>query len=209
VDAAPAPAPNATANPEILRNEVGVLMQRFESEPEHVLQVTRLAVQLFDGLAAWHRLGPRDRQLLDAAACLHDIGWALTHPDGKGHHKESARLIREFPWTALTPEEVGLVALVARYHRKAIPSPEHEAYSALAPDQQRRVRILAACLRVGDALDRRHIQRVDHLEVRLTPDRLEVVVLSTRETGAELFAADAKGDLLRQEFGSSVFFMNR
>ncbi|HTH46870.1 MAG TPA: HD domain-containing protein [Candidatus Limnocylindria bacterium] len=201
--------PTATTNAETLRNEIGVLMQRFESEPEHVLQVTRLALQLFDGLAPWHQCGARDRLLLDAAACLHDIGWSATQPDGKGHHKESARMIREFPWTALTPAEVELVALVARYHRKAIPSPEHDAYSVQSPENQRRVRILAACLRIGDGLDRRHIQRVDHVDVRLTPGRLEIVVLSTQETAAELQAADAKADLLRQEFGNEVWFMNR
>lgn len=201
------PAP--TANAETLRNEIGALMQRFETEPEHVLQVSRLALQLFDGLAPWHRLGDRDRLLLDAAACLHDIGWSATQPDGKGHHKESARMIREFPWTSLTPAEVELVALVARYHRKAIPSPEHEAYAAQSPEEQRRVRVLAACLRVADALDRRHIQRVDHAEVRLEPGRLEIVVLSTRETGAELYAAETKADLLRQEFGGTVVFVTR
>ena len=194
---------------ETLRNEIGVLLQRFETEPEHVLHVTRLAVQLFDGLAPWHQLGSRDRLLLDAAACLHDIGWSATQPDGKGHHKESARMIREFAWTALTPAETELVALTARYHRKAIPAPDHDAYSVHSPADQRRVRILAACLRVADALDRRHIQRVDHTEVRLAPSRLEIVVLSTRETGTELVAAETKADLLRQEFGGTVVFMTR
>ena len=192
-----------------LRHEAGALIQRFETEPEHVRHVARLAVQLFDGLRPWHRLGPDDRVLLDTAACLHDLGWAVTQPDGKGHHKESARLIREFPWTALTSADVELVALVARYHRKVIPSPEHDDYAALTSEDRRRVDVLAACLRVADALDRRHIQRVDHTEILLTADALEIIALSTEEVGAELSAAEKKADLLRREFGGEVWFSAR
>jgi len=192
-----------------LRNEVGTLLQRYETEPEHVLHVARLAVELFDGLLPWHQLTGTDRLLLDTAACVHDIGWAVTQPDGKEHHKASARLIREFPWTTLTPAEVEIVALVARYHRKAIPKADHEAYSALSPADQRRVRVLAACLRIADGLDRRHIQRVDQIEVFLLDSALEIIVLTTHEAGAELAMAEKKADLLRQDFRGEVRFCFR
>jgi exopolyphosphatase/pppGpp-phosphohydrolase len=74
---------------------VEALMSVYETEPVHVLHVRDLAVSLFDDLQFLHRMGPLDRAILDAASCLHDIGWTVTQPDGKGHHKESARLIRE------------------------------------------------------------------------------------------------------------------
>ena len=193
----------------VLRHEIGALLQRYETEPEHVLQVARLALELYDGLLAWHQYGPTERLLLDTAACLHDLGWSVTEPDGKGHHKESARLIREFPWTALAGDEIELVALVARYHRKALPSPEHDSYARQTAHNQRRVGRLAAILRVADALDRRHLQRVDRAEIRLTESALEIVVLSTHEVGSELAAAEAKADLLRSEFGGLVRFTTR
>lgn len=187
-----------------LRNEIGVLLQAYETEPEHVLHVARLALELFDGFAPWHRLGSDDRLLLEAAACLHDIGWSVTQPDGKGHHKASARLIREFAWKALAPAAVELVALVARYHRKAIPGESHKDFAALAAADQRRVRTLSACLRIADGLDRRHIQRVDHVEVFLLDQAADIVVLSTHEAGAELAMAEQKADLLREVFGGEV-----
>lgn len=192
-----------------LRNEIGTLLQAYETEPEHVLQVARLAIGLFDGLAPWHRLGSDDRLLLEAGACLHDIGWSVTQPDGQGHHKESARLIREFAWKSLKPAEVALVALIARYHRKAIPEASHKDFTALAAADQRRVCVLAACLRIADGLDRRHIQRVDHLQVFLTDKATDIVVLTTHEVGAELAMAEKKADLLRQEFGGEVRFCQR
>lgn len=192
-----------------LRDEVGTLLQRHETEAEHVLQVARLALRLYDGLAPWHQFGAAERRLLDTAACLHDLGWSLTGPDGKGHHKESARLIREFPWTALAGEEIELVALVARYHRKALPSPQHDPYARQPAQNRQRVRRLAAILRVADALDRRHLQRVDRAEIRLAESALEIVVLSTHEVGPELSTAEAKADLLRAEFGGPVRFVTR
>src|SRR5277367_5366889 len=101
------------------------LRARYDEEPSHSDHVAALALQIFDGLRPWHEMAPRSRALLHSAAVLHDIGWSQT-PDGKGHHKWSARLIREHGWKNLVPDEVNLVALVARYHRKTMPRPGHE-----------------------------------------------------------------------------------
>src|SRR5438477_13095773 len=76
--------------------EVLALMQTMETRPLHVTHVTNLALQLFDGLSSLHGLGERERVLLEAAGYLHDIGHQFDYL-GTGHHKESARLIREHP----------------------------------------------------------------------------------------------------------------
>jgi exopolyphosphatase/guanosine-5'-triphosphate,3'-diphosphate pyrophosphatase len=178
--------------------EVGVLLERFETEPHHVTHVARLARQLSELPLLESALDSEEQHLLEIASLLHDIGWAVVPIDGKGHHKESARLIREYSWTTLPLAEVEWVALTARYHRKAIPSEEHEAYSALTEPDRLRVRRMAALLRVADALDRRHIQRVDRVSVERVTDELIVRVHSTDEVGAELLAADKKADLLRE-----------
>jgi exopolyphosphatase/guanosine-5'-triphosphate,3'-diphosphate pyrophosphatase len=105
-----------------LDQESLALRGRYDEEPSHSDQVAMLALQIFDGLGSWHKLDARSRELLHSAALLHDIGWSQT-PDGKAHHKWSARLIQEYPWKNLAPEEVKLVAQVARYHRKDPPQP--------------------------------------------------------------------------------------
>ena len=187
--------------------EVAVLLERFETEPRHVVHVAGLADQLaLTGLMLAGQ-DPSDFRLLQVAALLHDIGWAVVAPDGKGHHKESARLIREFQWTSLDPLEIELVALTARYHRKALPSVEHADYARLNPDDQRRVRRMAALLRVADALDRRHIQRVDRVSVLGMTDELQIRVYGTDEVEAELAAAEKKGDLLRLESPVPMHFI--
>ncbi len=164
-----------------LRDESLELRARYDEEPVHTDHVAELARQLFDGLKPWHRLDADSRKLLDVATILHDIGWSQA-PDGRGHHKHSARLIREHAWRHLDPDEVALVAQIARYHRKAMPQPEHEEFQALSANAQKRVMILGGILRIADALDRTHTQKIARLEVEIT-DRKFSSASSRAESG--------------------------
>lgn len=193
-------------NAAAVRSGVDALMGRYETEPEHVLHVRDLSLQVFDGLQSWHQLTDLDRLILEAAASLHDIGWKISGEEGRGHHKASARLIREFGWGDVPPDVVELIAQVARYHRKSTPTHEHEEFAALTPEQQRRVSILAAMLRIGDALDRRHRQFVRRASVVLGSGMLEIGAHSPREVETELEAAEKKGDLLMEMFPGAVQF---
>lgn len=194
-------------NEAALRQGMTELLGRFETEPTHTLHVACLALSLFDDLHSWHGFGPSERLILEASATLHDIGWSQTQPDGAGHHKASARMIREYPWPGLTRHSVELIAQIARYHRKSLPARDHEPYAALDDWDRRRVSRLAAILRIADGLDRRHIQAVNQ------------VALSRREAGwrgavsghgaleAEIEAAGRKADLLELEAGFSITFV--
>jgi exopolyphosphatase/guanosine-5'-triphosphate,3'-diphosphate pyrophosphatase len=192
-------------NTDACREEVLELMRQREAEPDHVRQVARLALQLFDELQPLHGLGAEERVLLEAAAHLHDIGWSVA-PDGKRHHKESARLIREHSWKMLAEPQVNLVALMARYHRKARPKLEHEEFAALNVSDRDRVRHLAAVLRLADALDRSHLARVKSVKVRIKPDRLVFQLSADGPLGAEKVAAEKKGDLAVEVWGRSLLF---
>src|SRR5689334_18209396 len=120
-------------------------MREKESRPVHVQHVAMLALQLFDQLVELHGLGGRERLMLEAAGHLHDIGHG-TILTGEGHHKESARLIREHPWKSFNPQEVEIIAQVARYHRKSIPELSHDEFRGLADWDRRVVLRLAALL---------------------------------------------------------------
>lgn len=188
-----------------LRQGVADLMARYETEPVHVFHVRDLGVTLFDDLAADHGLDSADRAILDAACCLHDIGWAVTQPDGKSHHKESARLIREYAWTGVPRPVVERVALVARYHRKAIPSEaDHDDFARQALDDRRRVRWLAGLLRVADGLDRRHIQAVETAWAMRSGKTLRIRLNGVDGLEAEILGARKKADLLEEVSGCEV-----
>ncbi len=192
-----------------LSDEIEILLDRHETEPDHPRQVARLALSLFEGLSPLHRYGASERRLLECAALLHDIGWSVSSPDGRGHHKASSRLIREFPWKTLTPTEVLCVAAVARYHRKALPKPDHEDLKNLSPADHSRVEWLAACLRTADGLDRRHLQHVTGVSVRISRTQTELWVEAPGQIDEELAAADQKSDLLRNLLSESLKLLHR
>ena len=192
-------------NHEAARHEVREFMSKLETEPDHVLHVARLALQLFDSAAGWHQLDSRDRLLLESAACLHDIGWR-TAPQGRAHHKESARLIRERAWQHFTREEVELIAQIARYHRKKIPGLEHDQFGQLSGPDQVRVQKLSALLRIADGLDRRHEQAVTQAALEFGQNSVRVKLAASDPALREISAAQKKSDLARALFGREISF---
>jgi exopolyphosphatase/guanosine-5'-triphosphate,3'-diphosphate pyrophosphatase len=179
-----------------LLTETLALRERYDEEPSHSDRVSRLALELFDALKKWHGLDQRERELLHSAALLHDIGWSQT-PDGKGHHKIAARMIAEHRWQALATGEVEIVAQVARYHRKAIPGPEHGAFHALPKAAQKKVMTLGGILRVADAFDRTHTGRIEKIvSAAITDDMLVIRVQPNGNWVAERGMFELKRNML-------------
>lgn len=186
-----------------LLSESLALRARYDEEPSHSDQVAKLALELYDRLHGWHGFPERLRELLGSAALLHDIGWSQT-PDGKGHHKHSARLIREHKWKNLSPEEVELVAQVARYHRKTPPLPEHQDFQALKAAAQKTVMILGGILRLADALDRTHTGRIARVEAEVGDDEIVVRAQNRGPWDAERTMFEAKRDMIELAAGRPV-----
>lgn len=162
--------------PDVRRRSVMELAERCAWSRDHSQQVARLALALFDQLRPAHGLGDREREWLEFAALLHDVGVHISY--GR-HHKHSYYLIKNGDLRGFAPEEVEAIALAARYHRRAQPKRSHEGYRRLPGGLRRTVRTLAAMLRVAESLDRSHQQSVASLEVapgsqdyllRLEPD---------------------------------------
>ena len=188
------------------REEILEFMHEAEARPAHVGHVARLALQLFDQLAALHGLGARERLFLEAAACLHDIGHRGATP-GAGHHHESARMIRERPWKQFNRSEVEVIAQVARYHRKAMPEMAHEEFKSLTEWDRHVVQRLAAMLRLADAFDRSHAQHIEQVIVELPVNRIIFRLESAGPVLREVQAASLKGDLARAVFQRDLVFI--
>jgi exopolyphosphatase/guanosine-5'-triphosphate,3'-diphosphate pyrophosphatase len=175
-----------------------------DDEPDHSATVARLALELFDLTEPWHGATGEDRELLEAAALLANVGLFISHD---GHHKHAFYVIRNSEHLAgFTDNEIELIAQVARYHRKSPPKQSHEAFGALAPDDQRRVRVLAGVLRVAIGLDRTHDGAVADLNLVEEDDALVIEV--TPRPGAsldlELFTATERRGLLEEVVGRPV-----
>ena len=183
---------------DLRRRQVLQLAERTESVFRHSLQSARLALRLFDVTASVHGLAAREREWLEYAALLHDIGYSIQY---RGHHKHAYYLITNADLDAFDQREIEIIAHVARYHRGPTPKPDrHPTLAALKPWQQRTVRKLAALLRLADALDRTHASRVDEIYAAIRKDRVTLEVMSRYEVDLELEAARQRGKFFAKVF---------
>jgi exopolyphosphatase/guanosine-5'-triphosphate,3'-diphosphate pyrophosphatase len=180
------------------RNAAKALMRKYDTDPKHSIHVTALALSLFDQLKSVHGMGKRDRLLLEIAGLLHEVGNFISP---NGHHRHAYYIISETPILGLTDEELHVVACAARYHRKAPPDASHECYAELTVKAKERVRGLAAILRLADALDHDHRQRVLNVVAKKKDSEL---VLKARTRGDvtldEWSVGEKGGDLFKAEF---------
>lgn len=169
------------------------LSRQLDPDSAHAEHAAKLSLQLFDRTQQIHGLSSEDRELLEMAALLHNVGLFISH---SGHHKHSYYVIRNSEQlTGFSDHEVELIALIARYHRKALPHPKHAEFVQLNAQDQRRVSILAGLLRIGIGLDRRHSGQVSSLRVVIDSG----VVIEPKADGdvsIEIHAARERSELL-------------
>ena len=189
--------------PDPRRRSVLDLARKCEWNELHSMHVTKLALDLFDALRPLHRLGPKERELFQYAAMLHDIGW---HISDDSHHKHSMYLILNGGLQGFSPREISVMGNVARYHRRSLPKLTHDGYVSLSRDDRRIVNIGASLLRIADGLDRSHSRLVHALKCRIGKQRVRVIPIARGDIELELWAARRKTDLFKEAFGRDIEF---
>ncbi len=197
------PGPESEAVEDVRRRQVLALAQRAPSMLDHAQQVARLAVRFFDLTAPAHGLGEREREWLEHAALLHDVGSSIHF---QRHHKHSQYLISTAGLDAFDPREIEILAHLARYHCGARPKPGHESFAALEGWQQKVIEKLAALLRIANALDRTHAARVVELYAALGKRRVVVELLSPFDVSLEIAAARHRAGLFERLFDRRIEF---
>jgi exopolyphosphatase/guanosine-5'-triphosphate,3'-diphosphate pyrophosphatase len=196
------PTTRTARAPSARHRSVAALTKRYAGTNEHGTRVARLALALFDGLADELELLDHDRELLEHAALLHDIGHAISHDR---HHRHTAYLIRNSELLGFDPLEIEVMALVARGHRKQMPKASSPEVLALPEEPRRIVRALAAILRVADALDRTHFGVVRSVRARVGAGRVVIDVVPARQrVELEVWAAERRTEALARVLGRPV-----
>lgn len=172
-------------------------------EREHSEHVASLALRLFDqlesGVGAYrpNLFTPAHRELLHAAAILHDVGYLINYSK---HHKHSYHLIVHSGMRGYSQRELEIVANLARYHRRSGPKPKHAGYARLSEGDREVVRVLSGVLRVADGFDRTHTQRVKDIRVEIGAGKARFVALAESEPAVDLWGAECKADLFASVF---------
>ena len=171
---------------------------KYRFDGDHGRHVARLSTRLFDELQKHHRLGGRERLLLQVAALLHDIGIYLSL---RAHHKHSQYILASSQIFGLSDDETALVSNVARYHRRGLPQRTHLPYIALDRQDRLIVNKLAAILRVANALDAEHLQKIEDVRLSQEGRAWTLELLGEGDLTMEQLAATARADMFAETFG--------
>ena len=183
-------------------NSVIHLCELTNYDKEHSTQVMKLSNKIFDFIKLKFEFNDDDREYLEAASLLHDIGYHISHT---GHHKHSYYLIRNSEMLGFNDKEIEIIANVARYHRKSHPKAKHEGYNKLDAAGKELVKKLAGILRIADALDRSHKSIVNDLDISIKDKTFEITLKSCKaEPSLEIWGANIRKGLFEEAFGYDV-----
>ena len=189
------------------QKNITYMFQKYEQEPAHAKQVTKLALLLFDKTQGFlHNYSDRERSLLEAGSLLHDIGYAIS---AKNHNKHSASLIKSERLSGYTDMEIEIIANIARYHRGKVPKEKHKNYASLPAEAKELTKKLCAFTRFADALDRSHFSVIKDFDCSYDPyTRILYIILklNSPDCSIEINKAKSKKDLFEEEFSVEIQF---
>jgi exopolyphosphatase/guanosine-5'-triphosphate,3'-diphosphate pyrophosphatase len=188
----------------VRREAVLELAERSDVDLTHAGHVAKLALRIFDQTVALHKMKNSDRELLEHAAMLHEVGVGVSFDQ---YHKHTFYLVRHAALRGFTEEQVAVIANVARYHRKATPDLEHQNFRELKPSQRTVVEKLTAILRLADALDRGRRQSVRDVGVEVDEFAVTFTIRPRSDPSVEVESAVKRGKYFAKLFDRQVEFL--
>ncbi len=171
--------------PDVRHFSVLNLARNYQYEEKHANHVRFLAGRLFEQLSPLHGYDLAERELLDAAALLHDLGRIVGY---NSHHKHSQTLIAYNGLPGFSPREIALIALLARYHRKG--TPDVSDYDLILDgDDETLLLRLSAILRLAECLERGRNALVDDVVAAWHDDELRLTLITDEYPAVELWQA--------------------
>lgn len=183
------------------RRSVLELVHKCDWHEDHSRHVASLANDLFDYLKSDMELGEEDRELLEYAAYMHDIGYHISH---RKHHKHALYIIRNADLMGFKESEIEIMANVARYHRRSTPKSRHPFFKNLSKELKNRIKKLSAILRVADGLDRSHYQNIREMKMENKSAKIVIFIKSEADPHLEIWGAMRKRSLFEEVTGKSL-----
>lgn len=186
------------------KRSVMELVHKCDWHEYHSRHVAKLALQIFDYMRNELNLSSTDRELLEYAAYMHDIGYHISH---RKHHKHALYIIRNADLKGFRENEIEIMANVARYHRRSTPKNRHPQYESLEKNDKERVKKLAAILRIADGLDRSHYQNVRGMSLELRKKETVITISTESDPELEIWGAMRKNSLFEEVTGRKLIII--
>jgi exopolyphosphatase/guanosine-5'-triphosphate,3'-diphosphate pyrophosphatase len=179
------------------------LAKRCNYDEPHTDKVLNFANKIFNSLKEKFDLTEQDRDMLEAAAILHDIGHSISQAQ---HHRHSYYLIKNSELLGFNNDEIEMIANVARYHRKSHPKVKHVDFNKLSASNKRKVKMLAGILRIADGLDRGHNNVVKDININIQDSvyKVNVTPADGKDPTLEVWGANTRKELFEESFGYTI-----
>ena len=174
------------------------MAEKYHADRKHAADVEEKSVLLFDALKRTHGMKNREKFLLRLACKLHDIGKFVNL---NKHYYHSYRLIKASSILSLSEEELEIVANVSKYHSSRVPQITDESYEKLGNKNQVITSMLTAILRLADAMDKSHSQKISNVKIRTQDKEMIVRGDAKVDTLLEEWTFEVKGEFFREVFG--------
>jgi len=200
---------DAAARSEALDNiisSVWYIGKKYAIDEVHSAFIEKLTLLIFDQMTKIHMLGDRERLYLRVASILHDVGKYLNH---NSHDIHSYNIIRFLDIMGFSDKELNLVANVVRYHSDDIPDLSHENYRELSPSEQIIISKLAVILRIAEALDISHKQKINDVKISKNGNEVYFNIVSKEDTLLEEWSFNSNATFFEEVMGSKPVIRRR
>jgi len=193
----------ATDSLDLRQRSVYGLIEKYSVNLVHAEQTARLALIFFDAVSGDGKWPAKDREILQYAALLHDVGYHISFAK---HHRHTRYLILHSALDGFSSDEITTMAWVASFHRREI-NRKNPEFLKLSEEKQNHVLRLAACLRVADALDSSHFAVIDDVKITVRGNTLVVSLVAHADAKWELLEAEKRTDLFEKMWGKRLEFV--
>lgn len=170
----------------------------YNSDMSHIDDVEKKSLIIFDQLKELHGMGNEEKLLLQIASILHDIGKFTSLAN---HHQDSYNIIMSSDIMGISNEQLEIIANIARYHGDEVPDYSQGNFKYLEKRNRLLISKLVAILRIADALDRSHKQKVRDIDVSLKKDHVVFKVEVIEDALLEIWTFETNSDFFQEVFG--------
>lgn len=176
------------------------MLNKFSKNTSHPIEVRRIALMIFEEAdKKIFEMGNREKEYLEAAALLHDIGY---FKEAKGHNKHSMHMIIDNGLEGFNDKETKIIGCICRYHRGGLPDKiEHEVYNTLEKQERKTVKRLGGILKLSDGLDKDHARLIDDIKIIYDcKNQIAELILIAQTKKPDIRSAIRKRDLFEIGF---------